>query len=214
MCQGTSLVNRPCGARKCITETASTSVISLSIKQELMYPKFASPIRIFNISSTSVTLHLNMTIPGSVYCLAIPDFMNPPTSTGFILNNGAYAVTSKSQNIAKVTLSRLPQDFLLNIFCYTQSFLGIGMELSDVIQGTDQYSFICNNSYHNFICLLDSISVRTLCCKRLVFGTNFASVSGLNIILIVYFNQIHRIISFYMFCLHRNCCLYVFAYNK
>lgn len=76
LCPGNDFVLRPCFSG-CYTDTAAYSILSFDVKAEVLYPVLQEPIRLVNISTTSVTAVLNISKVGSIYCAALPNVFVP-----------------------------------------------------------------------------------------------------------------------------------------
>jgi hypothetical protein len=157
LCSGEALINHPCAVSKCVTNTASASVVSLVIKEKIMYPEYSSPIRVVGRSKSSVTLNLNVTKLGSVYCVALPNNQIPLFARSIVTAGSYVFVERLSRDGFNLTLSQLPPDSLLNVYCYTESFVGQGMPMRSVIDS--------------------SVSVRTECCRDFQLSTKYVSIT-------------------------------------
>ena len=73
-CPGVAFVMRPCGnlnLDQCYTFTSVASSLELNVRKKITYPTFVEPINLVSISKTAVSLNLNLTRSGKVYCSAI-----------------------------------------------------------------------------------------------------------------------------------------------
>ena len=70
-CAGYNFIMQPCGNKdQCYTLTASLSVLSLSARVKATYPELSLPIKVVSARQFSLTINMNFTRPGDVYCLA------------------------------------------------------------------------------------------------------------------------------------------------
>ena len=158
LCPGTSFVMRPCESALCNTETASTSILSFSVRKKILYPQFLEPVKLLQKSKTSVSVALNLSTHGTAYCLAL-DSAQSLYSTSTVISQGTsavyhiprtslnytvflnrmfhtiYKIIQSLKVLLNITVSNLLPDSDYILYCYTESNFGDSMDLSTVLTG-------------------------------------------------------------------------------
>jgi len=94
-CPGYNYIMQPCGNKQCYTDSASAALLSLAVRTKITYPQLASPIAVLSASQTSITISINVTRPGNVYCLAY--------DTRLVLPNVLFVKTSGARNVSVIS---------------------------------------------------------------------------------------------------------------
>ncbi|KAJ1427688.1 REJ domain-containing protein, partial [Ochromonadaceae sp. CCMP2298] len=140
----TQYVN-PC--QECDTRRASYDILDLRFKRQILYPQLLQPITI-TPGRDSLLLALNLTLPGTAYCYALPEGEPAITSEFTVKTRGTEAFSLTGGEL-QVLITGLDSAAQYAVYCYTEDFRSHTMTLAHV--------------------LATKVDAETLCCPQVQF---------------------------------------------
>jgi hypothetical protein len=159
-CPGTSYKNiinniiNPCNI-KCKKRAAAGASIVFKYSILKLYPQFITSLSIIETNKTTISISLQATVPGNIYCAAFT-FGCELTTVVSIRNTGVSGFITIPESSLTLTLQHLSPDTKYDVYCYSEDFIGHIMPLTESI--------------------LHKQSVTTACCKEILFLSTFYDI--------------------------------------
>jgi hypothetical protein len=116
-------------------------VLKGEISKQAIYPVISNQDIIESLSDRkSITVGLNMTSAGSVYCGA---FDTAPVVVRDVTDLGFTNKTLSIGNLILISIENLNPDTLYNVYCYTETTLGYGMDMAALLATKQQHQTEC-----------------------------------------------------------------------
>jgi hypothetical protein len=118
-CPSNSFVFNPCSY--CPIPKAMSAILFTTVKRLVRFPAATKPV-VINRSKTSVTVELNMSSPGNIYCAPYNYDEIPKTVLEIKFKQGSNFVGNFDGGSVSVTLNDLSPSTKYLIYCYTEDF--------------------------------------------------------------------------------------------
>lgn len=144
-------VINPCGS--CSDEVASSLFLSFGVEHLILYPKISLPLMV-TASRQSVTVRVNITGTGSVYCAAFPT--NVVVTSALQVQQAGTSTATSTANIYQLTLAGLMPNSNYSVYCFTQDYSGHSMKAVEVLNTFTPVTTLCCRSLQ-FVSLVTPI---------------------------------------------------------
>ena len=129
----------------CANISYSFTLISFTIKQEVLYPvfiPFSSGLLLnYTAGPTNIDLSLNVSSPGVAYCAAFEHDVVPLSVVEVV--NANFYIFALNSGVFHLTISSLYPETLYDVYCYTQDFGSNGMDYSAMLSTKTEVTTSC-----------------------------------------------------------------------
>jgi hypothetical protein len=150
-CSGYGSIINACSS--CFSLTAAYSVLNAQYALKILYPEFVS-IPTVVPARDSMTVNVNITTPGTVYCVSLPT--TTTVSSVYTIKAAGSKVIANTKGSYDFTLGGLSPSTNYTVYCYTESFAGNLMPMS--------------------VAEANKVATQSDCCRSLQFSTKYSEI--------------------------------------
>lgn len=147
-CPAKSFIVNPC-ATNCQNHAASFALMTMGYYLKPLYPLLNETV-VTSVGRTSVSLLMNISSPGKLYCAAFRQNTSLPST--FDIRASATELVVERAGYLNYTINSLAADSNYDAYCYTEDFSKHMMPIGTIMQ--------------------NKLSFRTSCCRQLLASTS------------------------------------------
>ena len=161
----------PCSACSGDIKSAGFALLGAKVSQVIYYPQFTEPPVLLEAGNTSVTIGVNVTLAGRVYCAALPLSASGGATANLLSASqvkalpGAAALylpqSNTNHTMHPMVLTGLYPDTAYVAWCYTEDFSTAAMPLGEVLATRLPFETACCKSVQLASTCLSTIAADT-----------------------------------------------------